>query len=114
MHGAVFAIRVQSFLRAGVIAVQTLGRPLLSPGAEIGSKTLVQCRGTSLGEATFESRYRSFLVSSGADPGLRYSVILLTAGLNAKTVTSLFTLLSVLGYEANYQGSNKLIILVSR
>ncbi len=35
MHGAIFAVRVQSDLRAGAIAVQTQGRPLLSHQADM-------------------------------------------------------------------------------
>jgi len=59
-------------------------RPLLSHGAEFGSKALAQYRGTNLVEATFESRYRSLLASSGAYPGLWLSVILLTAETKCK------------------------------
>jgi hypothetical protein len=55
----VFAVMAEILLCAGAIAVQTKVRPLLSHGTEIGSKALVQYRGTNLVEATFESRYRS-------------------------------------------------------
>jgi len=34
-HGAVFALMVQFFLRAGVIAVQTFGRLQICHGAEL-------------------------------------------------------------------------------
>jgi hypothetical protein len=47
-RGAVFAVMVQFLLRAGVIAVQTGGRPGLTHGTGTGSKTLVQFRGTKL------------------------------------------------------------------
>jgi hypothetical protein len=51
-----------NWLRAGAIAVQTLWRPLLTHGTEVGSKALVQFRGTSWIEATFESGYTSIRV----------------------------------------------------
>ncbi len=35
MHGAIFAVQVQSDLRSGAIAVQTQGRPLLSHQADM-------------------------------------------------------------------------------
>jgi len=44
----VFAVMVQFLLRFGAIAVQALVGPVLSPGAEIWSKPLVQLRGTRL------------------------------------------------------------------
>jgi hypothetical protein len=84
MHGAIFAVQIQVRFCMCAIAVQTKVRPLLSHGTEVGSKALVQFRGTSWSEVTFESRYRGLHVGSGAYPGLRLSVIMLTAGANCK------------------------------
>jgi len=62
-----------------------------SPGAECGSKALVQCRGTSLGGATFESRCSMLLAGSGAYPGTTILKNLSQrAGLNCKNRDKFF------------------------
>jgi hypothetical protein len=84
-------------LQAGEIAVQTALRQVLIPGAEAWPKALVQCRGAMTPKPGHDSRCRSLIAN---DAGIRvkgHNVTMLTAEVNAKTVTSLLTLPSVLG-----------------
>ena len=72
---------------------------------EFGKRPAAQCRGISYPGATNCLGIESFIACSGAYPGLSFTVILLTALRPAKTETSLFTLLSVLGFRCNILSS---------
>ena len=98
-RGAIFAIMVQFLLRAGVIAVQTFWRPGLTHGAGFGSKPPgAVSRYKAPAGAINNSRYRNFGSGQMRVSGCpEHDKLSRKQEQNAKIVTSLLTLPSVLG-----------------
>jgi hypothetical protein len=87
---------VQIGSAAGVIAVQTLWRTILSSGAETWSKALAQCRG-AIGPKVEVVTVQDLTCEQCANPGLTPLLYFtLMQEQIAKNVTSLLTLPSVL------------------
>jgi hypothetical protein len=96
-YGALFAVQVQSFLRFTSVAVQIVSKPRIYPRLQSWWRSLAQCRGTMLIEASNLSTYKEFNCVQMSVSGCKsYYKFVLSAGAKAKSVTNNLPILSVL------------------
>ena len=96
-YGALFAVRIQSFVSITRVAVQVVSEPRIYPRLKSWWRAHAQCRGTICLGARKLSRYTGFNCVQMRVSGCKnHYKFVLSAGAKAKSVTNNLPILSVL------------------